>query len=553
MSRYASGHHGWYRAELVLDEHPSVPLGIMLRRVNMNAAIYLNGEYIASGGQLTEPISRNWNYPLYTSPPRSLWRLGTNIIHVRHASYPGGGYMPPIFVGRADLLEPEYETLMLLQVRTAEFLFPVTLFMAVLVMFTWARRRQEYAYLWFALAIAAWSVYILNMFVKNPWLSNHAWEWVAHYAVDLWVILFCFFARAFVGVRSRTMNVIYITYLTTLAIAYAIVDTPTLDSLIKITHALSMAFGFHLGITMFASYTKSRERTPLFLGLGIMAMLLTGIHDWIFVSGWSGETGTFRLLLHYYCAPLVFAALAWHLTSRFAVALQESESLNRNLEDRVHAAEADIKAHFARVTELERERAVLQEQERLSKDIHDSIGGSLANAIMLTELVERNRDLSRLTQLKGLLTNGLTEVRHVISAMAGDIANTASLADYLTDKSRTSAEGLGIDFICENEVQPAMQFDSHVGLSLARIATEAINNALKHGQCSRITLRLTEIDTHRLRLEVEDDGIGIDPHPKQGYGLENMARRCASIGASLDIHSLEDGGTAVVVCMEFDA
>jgi hypothetical protein len=62
--RYLQGDNGWYRFEINWSAPPTANWGCYLPRLNMNAAVYLNGYYLGDGGSFAEPIARNWNRPL---------------------------------------------------------------------------------------------------------------------------------------------------------------------------------------------------------------------------------------------------------------------------------------------------------------------------------------------------------------------------------------------------------------------------------------------------------------------------------------------------------
>ena len=547
VDRYEQGRHGWYRIRITVDDVVQEPLGILIHRVNMNAELYLNGELIASGGRFEEPVSRNWNYPLYAEPPASLWQLGENVIHIRHISYAASGSLPELYIGPTDVLGPEAETLTLVQSGIARFLFPVTVFISILMLATWLRRRRDRFYLWFSMAIAAWSMYILNMFVKDIWVPIHVWEWLAHFAVDAWVIAFCFFAYQYTGLSLRVMGWVYGAYISIIGLMYAVVSLQTLDIIVMYTHALSMGFGAHMIVELFRAAGRMESVTLYIISGGLVVLLGTGIHDWIFQSHWSGETGIFPLHLHYYSAPLVFGFIAWHLTSRFSVALNEAEILNRELEDRVQDAERELEARFEQINAYEKAHAVMTEQDRLSKEIHDGVGGSLANAIMLTDLIDRSQNAERVPQLKTVLEDALAEVRHLISAMAGDISTTEELCQYVAERVQPAIDGSGVVFKLENHVPKPVMLSSNQGLNLARVSMEALNNAIRHAGAQNLSMSL-EISDGQLRLEIRDDGVGFSVHETvAGYGLKNMERRATDMNGSVEIESAAGAGSRVSV------
>ncbi|NKB97130.1 MAG: hypothetical protein GKR90_01330 [Pseudomonadales bacterium] len=426
---------------------------------------------------------------------------------------------------------------------------------------TWLRRRRDRYYLFFSLAIASWSIYILNMFVREIWLPTGVWEWFAHFSVEAWVIAFCVFAYLYTGLDLRKIRWFYGAYILGVGVFYAVIPLATLDWVVMYTHAFSMAIGAHMIFHLFKAAHRLKSGTLYLISGGLVVLLVTGIHDWIFQSGLSGVTGTFPLHLHYYCAPLVFGFIAWHLTSRFSVALNEAEILNRELEYRVSEAEETLEQRYAQISEFEKSHAVMMEQDRLSKEIHDGVGGSLANAIMLTDLIDRSEKAERVPQLKSLLEGALSEVRHLISAMAGDISTTTELSQYLLERAQPmvdamSQEGVQINLIMSNLLSEDLPLSSNQGLNLARIGVEAINNSFRHANAENIWIELADIPGGVV-FSISDDGVGFESSAgtsrlskSTGYGLKNMMRRARDIGAELDLAEREAGGTDVRITLE---
>jgi signal transduction histidine kinase len=93
-------------------------------------------------------------------------------------------------------------------------------------------------------------------------------------------------------------------------------------------------------------------------------------------------------------------------------------------------------------------------------------------------------------------------------------------------------------------------YDNAAAVHLYRIAQEAINNAIKHGQASQITLSLSSANGQIL-LSVKDNGVGLPKangsHKASGMGLRVMNYRAAMIGANVQVESPSDGG-ALVKC-----
>ena len=556
VERYEGGREGWYRIKISLDEKPKERIGLFLRRLNMNAAMYLNGSLIQSGGQFTEPVARNWNYPMYAEPPRTLWREGDNWIHIRHISYKAYGYMSPLYMGPASQLRKQYETLYAMQIRVAQFLFPVTLATAFFIFSIWLRRRKDTAYLWFATAVAAWSMYIVNMFVRQLVFPTKIWEWIAHLSIEVWVVAFFVFSYRFVGLKLGRLSWVLPAYTALAGLVYALGDLEQLRSSAAFFHATSLMIGFALVVRLVAHWLRARARSTIPLAGGLVVLLATGIHDWMFQTGLTSVTGTLSLHLHYYCAPLVFMFIAWHLTARFSSAVDELEDLNLHLAERISDAEVELADRYDQIKSMEQREAVLHERERIARDIHDTVGGRFSSAIMMTDLIKQQKTPeSRLDSLRDVLSDGLTEVRHLVTAMVGDISNTTDLIYYVADKSASTLQSVDINLHSRFDLaDQALAISNLQAMNVARVLQEATNNVIKHSGAESATLTASDKDG-RLTVSLEDSGIGIpegqgDPSSVRTYGLAGMKIRCDEVGATLKVSNSKDGGCVVSLSLE---
>lgn len=89
-------------------------------------------------------------------------------------------------------------------------------------------------------------------------------------------------------------------------------------------------------------------------------------------------------------------------------------------------------------------------------------------------------------------------------------------------------------------------YDNAAAVHLYRIAQEAINNAIKHGQASRILLGLSSANG-QIILTIKDDGVGLPPngHKSSGMGMRVMNYRAAMIGATVQVQNPPEGGVLV--------
>ena len=197
----------------------------------------------------------------------------------------------------------------------------------------------------------------------------------------------------------------------------------------------------------------------------------------------------------------------------------------------------------------------LGEKLRLGRDLHDGVIQSLyavgltlesARQIRAHDPAAADAQVERGVQL---LNASIREIRTYIDSLSraqpelkrGFSTALASLIESI--RGNHSAEFVvRIDEAAETRLSPAQMPDT------LQIVREAMSNALRHGQASRITIRLHE-DGERVALLIQDDGRGFDPAAleHEGHGLANFRARAASLGADLDIDSQPGSGARIVL------
>ncbi len=208
------------------------------------------------------------------------------------------------------------------------------------------------------------------------------------------------------------------------------------------------------------------------------------------------------------------------------------------------------------VTERRRlEEEILQaaeaERQRIGRDLHDSLGQSLTAIGYLADAVRE--DLARRRQPEAAAVRKLGRLIEKAADQSHALAQGLLLADLrrgglgaaLQELAFRTQElfGIACRYAGPASVPP---LDASVAGQLYRIAQEAVTNAAKHAQAQRIDVRLAK---HRgnLLLSVRDSGKGIPAKKKKnaGLGLDIMRYRAGMIGATLEIESARNQGTAV--------
>jgi signal transduction histidine kinase len=109
----------------------------------------------------------------------------------------------------------------------------------------------------------------------------------------------------------------------------------------------------------------------------------------------------------------------------------------------------------------------------------------------------------------------------------------------------------GVEVRLRSRVSPRLTLDEAACNHLYRIAQEAVTNAVRHGQASRIVVQLL-VEERNVRLTISDNGTGLPQNPADeprrgasGMGLKIMAYRARMIGGEVTIERLREGGTRV--------
>ena len=207
--------------------------------------------------------------------------------------------------------------------------------------------------------------------------------------------------------------------------------------------------------------------------------------------------------------------------------------------------------------EMERRMvAVLEEQqERIGRDLHDSVGQLLTGIRMLSEnlgtryFTPTDEGAAAARKVTSFAEEALQRVREICRGLVPPQLYQEGLPSALQTLA-ANMDALS-DVRCTFNHQGNADVDDYdAKLQLYRMAQEAINNALKHAEPSHVWIRFS-IEDRRLTLEVEDDGVGFDPDGGSGksLGLYSMRRRASSIRAALTIDSEEGVGTMIRVVL----
>jgi len=216
------------------------------------------------------------------------------------------------------------------------------------------------------------------------------------------------------------------------------------------------------------------------------------------------------------------------------------------------AAHAAIAIDNARLYERSRELSVIEERNRLARDLHDSVSQTLFSMTLTAEaaLAALDKDAStartEVASLRDLARAALQEMRSLIFELRpADLESEGLVATLEKHIDALRRQGGTEVILSAPDYEP---LPAAIERTVFRIIQESLNNAVRHSQASRIEVGLVVRDGV-LRAVVADDGVGFDVDNPQisarRLGLTSMRERADETGGSLQVESAPGKGTRV--------
>jgi signal transduction histidine kinase/ligand-binding sensor domain-containing protein len=223
-----------------------------------------------------------------------------------------------------------------------------------------------------------------------------------------------------------------------------------------------------------------------------------------------------------------------------AARIQEQRKLHRQLE------------------QLEQERVVARERERIARDLHDDLGSSLARISLLSGLLKADRDNpgqieNHAVKISQSADQTVRALEEIVWAVRPGSDTLQSLVEYMAHFANEMFEGSEIH--CRLDLPhdlPASPLPPEVRHNVFLVVKEALTNASKHARAKEIFVR-AEVKDGVLEISVQDDGRGFDLGiQSRGNGLGNIRRRAQAVGGQLEIESFPGKGTTVKLTLPIE-
>lgn len=211
--------------------------------------------------------------------------------------------------------------------------------------------------------------------------------------------------------------------------------------------------------------------------------------------------------------------------------------------------------------EQEKRVGMMEERERVSREIHDSLIQCLAGITMELDGARRAEQSGaagiawpRVGRARDAARRATGEARRLVRAMRPEVLDGSSLPEALAVLAQRLEEESGIETRIRviGEARPLEPEEEH---ALTRVTQEALSNVRKHSgaSCAFVSLRY---HPGRVTLDIEDDGAGLENSPSRseateddygGFGMRSMRERAQRCGGQLTVDSFEGAGTTITV------
>ncbi|MBA4182682.1 MAG: hypothetical protein H0X49_01540 [Acidobacteria bacterium] len=201
------------------------------------------------------------------------------------------------------------------------------------------------------------------------------------------------------------------------------------------------------------------------------------------------------------------------------------------------------KNRLARLLQMERMRT------RIATDLHDDIGANLTRISLLSEVAKQkseNGNGNLLTSIADIARESVASMNDIVWAISPD---HDSLLDLTRRMRRHAEEVFALRDVDLEFNAPTADADLKLSVGVRRdvllIFKEAVNNAAKYSDCSRVEIDFC-VDNTILFLQIKDNGKGFEiDSENDGQGLRSMTRRARALGGNLRIDSRVEEGTVI--------
>jgi signal transduction histidine kinase len=526
----------WFREPLALPAS-SQPTYLYLPRWQAvgHIAIYADGRLVYAPD--TSAKWNGFNQPLWieiagpsTPPPHQI------LIHVQGQARSGFA-LSSFWVGPRDGLSMRHQTRVFLQITAPAWGCAVFMIVGLIAFAVWIRRRQEPAYLLiFGVAILV-TLHSLEYFIGTGRLpiSDNAFQWIESNS-EFWhnVVIFVMVSY-YIGGRTAWMRrlsiglgVLFSLWTTSLAVAAI-----PLESVLGIIWTLGLATNVICIVVAWLGYRAAPTRIGFLFCVFNTLILPAGLIDIAMSQFKLSNEGVYAVPY----VPVMEAALFLYIMiDRHLAALGDAEKARVDLAVRLRDREAELAETYDKLRESQQRQMLVNERQRLMRDMHDGVGSSLMGALVVVERGEADAQATA-----QMLRDCLDDLKLAIDSLEPVDSDLLLLLATARYRLEPRFEQAGVKLIWTVGDLPALpKITPEHALHILRIVQEVFTNIVKHAKAKEVRLSVTA-QGDEVVIDIVDDGVGFDAAaataPGGGHakrrGLANLAARAAAMDASI--------------------
>lgn len=298
---------------------------------------------------------------------------------------------------------------------------------------------------------------------------------------------------------------------------------------------------FLFAVTGFLHAYHLRPWPLMFLGVGLTSTLINTLitgFPWPERSSWI-----------FFGSLIVFQTLVIGLGNLFTERMGALSEERRQAVERLEAALEENAGLQAQLLTQAREAGILEERQRLAREIHDTLAQGFTGIITQLGAAQQAKDhperwQQHVENALALARESLGEARRSVHALRPAPLERVGLPDALAGVARRWSQVHGVPAALTTTGEP-VALGADADAALLRVAQEALANIARHASASRVGITLSYMEDIAV-LDIRDDGVGFgDGAAAGGFGLESMRQRMAQVGGTLEIESEPGYGTAV--------
>lgn len=538
----------WYRLryEPQAGGKADEPLALYGTRIMGGAyTVWMNGRLLESS---LDDWRMQWNKPLMVKLPMSELEPGKTIdVYLGVPYREAQGYaVGSLYLGPVSGIRTLFDTRVFLQESLPRAALLVSLLLGLMSFHVWLARRSESSHLLMALTAVAWFICNLQFFFDFSHDEKIAlWFGALVDAAISWMVpLIYMFAFRFDQRAYPRIEKVLLSY----ALLVTIFTLPIWNwnvTALLLQHYLDLAMA--VGVTIFVTWLAIKGAGLEFrlICLALWSLPLLGAHDLLYMTSQLAPDGIY---LFPYATFIVFGSFLFSIQRRYIHAMDSIESVNASLDQRLREREAELEIKHQELNNIGREQALLQERQRLMRDMHDGIGSRLMSSLAVID--RGGLDAKRVALV---LRECMDDLKLVIDSLEPIAHDLVTLLATLRFRLGSRLELAGIRIIWDVQDIPLLPWlEPPEALEILHILQEALTNVLKHADASRIRVStrtsMTESGLTCVVVVIADNGLGILPNGASGgRGLSNMYERADRLEGRLKIEPKETQGTVVIL------